>query len=60
MLVLAGLAMGGARLFSPTRAWARAMEVPPSERQQWSRAKAAAAAGSSAWQNRSVVRAATG
>jgi hypothetical protein len=34
------------------------MEVPPSERmrQQWARAKAAAAAGSSAWQNGTTER----
>jgi hypothetical protein len=60
MLALAGLAVGGAHLFSATRAWVRDMEVPPSERvrQHWARAKAAAAAGSSAWQNGSAVGAA--
>jgi hypothetical protein len=60
MLLLAGLAVGSAHLFSATRAWVREMEVPPSERvrQQWARAKAAAAAGSSAWQNGSAVGAA--
>lgn len=60
MLVLAGLAVGSAHLFAATRAWVREMEVPPSERvrQQWARAKAAAVAGSSAWQNGSAVGAA--
>ena len=53
MLMLAGVAIGSAHLFSATRQWIAEMEVPPSERmrQQWARAKAAAAAGSSAWQN---------
>jgi len=53
MIALAGMAVGGAHLFSATRQWVREMEVPPSERarQQWSRLRAAAAAGGSAWQN---------
>ena len=53
MIALAGMAVGGAHLFSATRQWVREMEVPPSERarQQWSRLKAAAAAGGSAWQD---------
>lgn len=53
MLVLAGMAVGGAHVFAATRQWISEMDVPPSERarQQWSRAKAAASAGASAWQN---------
>ena len=53
MIAMAGLAIGGAHLFSATRQWVREMEVPPSERarQQWTRLKAAAAAGGSAWQD---------
>jgi len=53
MIALAGMAVGGAHLFSATRQWVREMEVPPSERarQQWSRRRAAAAAGGSAWQD---------
>jgi hypothetical protein len=53
MLVLAGLAVGGAHLFSATRRWVDQMEVPPRElaQQQWARARAAASAGASAWQN---------
>jgi len=53
MLVLAGLAVGGAHIFAATRRWVDQMEVPPSQqaRQQWARARAAAAAGSSAWQD---------
>jgi hypothetical protein len=52
MRVLAGLVVGGARLFSATRRWVDQMEVPPSQlaRQQWARARAAAAAGTTAWQ----------
>ena len=58
MLMLAGVAIGSAHLFSATRQWIAEMEVPPSERmrQQWARAKAAAAAGSSAWQNGTTER----
>lgn len=53
MLMIAGMAIGSAHLFSATRQWVSEMDVPPSERlrQQWARAKAAAAAGGSAWQN---------
>ena len=53
MLVLAGMAVGSAHLFAATRQWISEMEVPPSERarQQWARAKTAALAGASAWQN---------
>ena len=58
MLMLAGAAIGGAHLFSATRQWIAEMEVPPSERvrQNWARAKAAAAAGGSAWQNGTTAR----
>jgi hypothetical protein len=57
MLMLAGVAIGSAHLFAATRQWISEMEVPPSERikQQWTRAKAAAAAGSSAWQDGSAA-----
>jgi len=53
MLVLAGLAVGGAHIFAATRRWVDQMEVPPSQqaRQQWARARAAATAGAIAWQN---------
>lgn len=58
MLMLAGIAIGSAHLFSATRQWVAEMEVPPSERvkQGWARAKAAAAAGSSAWQDGTTAR----
>jgi hypothetical protein len=58
MVMLAGVAIGSAHLFSATRQWIAEIEVPPSEqlRQQWARAKAAAAAGSSAWQDGSTAR----
>jgi hypothetical protein len=52
-IVLAGLAVGGSHLFAATRRWIAEMETPPSEvaRLKWSQAKAAMAAGTSAWQN---------
>ncbi len=58
MLMVAGMAIGSAHLFAATRRWVAEMEVPPSEqvRQHWARAKAAAAAGSSAWQDGSTAR----
>jgi hypothetical protein len=53
MLVMAGIAVGGAHVFAATRRWVNEMETPPSEiaRQKWAQAKAAATAGASAWQN---------
>ena len=58
MLMLAGIAAGSAHLFGATRQWVSEMEVPPSERarQQWARAKAAATAGATAWQNGPAAR----
>lgn len=58
LIALAGLAVGGSHLASATRRWVRDMEVPPGEiaRQKWAQAKAAAAAGTSAWQNGLPVR----
>jgi hypothetical protein len=59
LIALAGLAVGGAHLFSATRQWIRAMEVPPTEQAKikWAQARTAAAAGSAAWQNRTPARA---
>jgi hypothetical protein len=53
MLVMAGIAVGSAHVLAATRRWINEMETPPSEiaRQKWAQAKAAAAAGSAAWQN---------
>ncbi|HEY2550543.1 MAG TPA: hypothetical protein VGI64_08200 [Streptosporangiaceae bacterium] len=53
MLAAAGLTVSGAALVKATRTWIRGMDVPPSEvmRSKWSQAKAATAAGASAWQN---------
>lgn len=53
LLVMAGLAVGSSHLLSATRQWVRDMEVPPSElaRVKWTQAKAAATAGTAAWQN---------
>ena len=52
-IALAGLALGGSHLVSVTRRWVREMEVPPSElaKLKYAQAKAAVAAGTSAWQN---------
>ncbi len=60
MLVLAGIAVGGAPLFSAPRRWVNQLEVPPRQlaQQQWARARAAAAAGAGAWQDGKQARAA--
>ena len=53
MLVMAGIAVGSAHVLAATRRWINEMETPPSEiaRQKWAQARAAAAAGTAAWQN---------
>jgi len=53
VLVAAGLGVGISHLVSATRQRVREMPVPPSElaRLNWVRAKTAAAAGVSSWQN---------
>ena len=53
MVALVGLAVGGSHLFSATRRWIQAMDVPPSEvaRLKWAQARTAAAAGTAAWRN---------
>ena len=53
LIVLVGLAIGGGHLATATRRWVRELEVPPSElaRLKWAQARAAYAAGASAWQN---------
>ena len=53
VIVLAGLAVGGAHLLTATRRWVNEMEVPPSElaRIKWTQARAAMSAGAQAWQN---------
>ena len=53
LIALAGLAIGGGHLVTATRRWINEMEVPPSEqaRLKWAQARAAYAAGASAWQN---------
>jgi hypothetical protein len=57
LIALVGLAIGGGHLVSATRRWVSEMEVPPSElaRLKWAQARAAYAAGSSAWQNGSMA-----
>lgn len=58
MLTLAGLAVGTSHLLTAARRWMRELEVPPSElaKLKWAQAKAAAAAGSDAWQQVPVNR----
>jgi hypothetical protein len=53
LIALAGLAVGGGRLVTATRRWVSEMEVQPRElaRLKWAQARAAYAAGASAWQN---------
>lgn len=53
LIAMVGLAIGGGHLLSATRRWINELETPPSElaRQKWVQAKAAYAAGASAWQN---------
>lgn len=53
VLGLAGLVISGSALAAAARDWANRQEVPPSElaRQHWARAKAATAAGTTAWRN---------
>jgi hypothetical protein len=53
VLMLAGVLVGAVHVFLATRQWVREMDVPPSEvaRVKLAQAKAAAAAGASAWQN---------
>jgi len=53
LVALAGLAVGGGHLITATRRWISEMEVQPSElaKIKWSQARAAYAAGASAWQN---------
>jgi hypothetical protein len=61
LIALVGLGIGGGHLVAATRRWLEEMEVPPSEqaRQKLMQARAAAAAGASAWQNGSTAGAAT-
>jgi hypothetical protein len=53
LIALTGLAVGGGYVASLTRQWVREMEVPPNElaKMKWAQARAAVAAGASAWQN---------
>lgn len=57
MLVLAGIAVGSSHVFGATRRWVQEMDVPPSElvKRHWTRARTAAAAGSTAWRNGRVA-----
>lgn len=59
--IFTGLAVGGSHLLSATRRWIREMEVPPSElaKLKYAQARAAVAAGTTAWQNGSRTEAAS-
>lgn len=51
LIGLTGFAISGSALLSAARRWINDMEQPPSSlaRQKWAQAKAATAAGASAW-----------
>jgi hypothetical protein len=53
VLGLTGLTICASTVIAATRRWIKQMDVPPSElaRLKWAQAKAATAAGSSAWQD---------
>lgn len=53
LMALAGLTISGSSLIMAVRRWVREMEEPPSDlaRRKWAQAKAAGAAGASAWQD---------
>jgi hypothetical protein len=52
LIGMTGMIIGGSHLFSATRKWFRALEVPPSEvmKSKWGQTMAATHAGASAWQ----------
>ena len=53
VLGLAGIVVSGSCMAAAVRDWANRQEVPPTElaRHHWHRAKAATAAGTTAWRN---------
>ena len=53
VLGLTGITICGSTVIAATRRWVKQMDVPPSElaRLKWAQAKAATAAGTSAWQD---------
>ena len=53
LIGMAGLTVAGTALAMAARDWANRQEVPPSEmaKHHWHRAKAATAAGATAWRN---------
>ena len=53
VLGLTGITICGSTVIAATRRWGKQMDVPPSElaRLKWAQAKAATAAGTSAWQD---------
>ena len=59
--IFTGLAVGGSHLLSATRRWVREMEVPPSElaKLKYAQARAAVAAGTTAWQTEIRTQAAS-
>lgn len=53
LMALAGLTISGTAMAVAIRRWVREMEEPPADlaRRKWEQAKAATAAGASAWQD---------
>ena len=58
LIALVGAIVGGTALASACRQWLRDLEVPPSEvvRHTWDQTKAAAAAGTAAWQQHNGIQ----
>jgi hypothetical protein len=58
VLLMAGFAVGGMTMMSAARRWVGEQEMPPAEivRHHWRKTAAAAAAGTSAWQNHTSAR----
>lgn len=59
VVAAAGLVISGAVVLTATKRWIDQLETPPTElaRQKWQQAKAASAAGASAWQDENGVTA---
>jgi hypothetical protein len=58
LIALAGLIVGGTAMAAASREWLRQLDVPPGEalKHTWGQTKAAAAAGSAAWQQHNGIQ----
>jgi len=58
LIAIIGMVVSGSALASASRKWIRDQEVPPSEvlKQTWGQTKAAAAAGTAAWQHHNGIQ----